>query len=190
MGGDLEIEVIGHQCVKLDAQQSSLGQHAAVLLDEVAEILVDGGIHDDNRLAEQRAHLGAANVEHITQSCQILHGHIVAFCFQTVTQPGTVQKQVQPQFPAGFGQCFQFRQRIKGAQLGGIGNVHQLRLYGMLGGSVGQMGMDRLRHLLCCDFAVLMGHPEHLVSRGLHGAGFMDIDMGIFTRITILLSTS
>ena len=48
----------------------------------------------------------------------------------------------------------------------------------MLGGAVGAVGMNRLCHLLCGDFSVLMGHPKHLMSRGFHGSGFMDIDVG------------
>ena len=80
LGGNFEIEVILHQGVKLHAQQPTLGQHTAVLFDEVAEILVDGRIHDHHRFPKQGTHLGAADVEDIAKSGQIRQGHIVSFC--------------------------------------------------------------------------------------------------------------
>ena len=58
-----EVEVVREQGLELDAQKPSLGQHAALLLDEVAEVLLEGWVGNHHRLPEQRPLLGAAKTD-------------------------------------------------------------------------------------------------------------------------------
>ena len=75
-----KIQIIRHQSIKLNTQQAALGQHTAVLLDEVTEILLQGRIGNDHSLTEESTYLCAANVEHIAQTGNIRHGHIITLC--------------------------------------------------------------------------------------------------------------
>lgn len=58
-----KVEVVREQGLELDAQKPSLGQHAALLLDEVAEVLLEGWVGNHHRLPEQRPLLGAAKTD-------------------------------------------------------------------------------------------------------------------------------
>ena len=177
MGGDGKIEIVRHQSVKLDTQQPALGQHPAALLDEVAEILFDSRVRNDHRFAKERAHLGAADVEHVAQPGDIRQGQVISLRHQAVAQTGPVQKQVQSQFMAGFTQGGQLRQRVERAQLRGIGDIHQLGLNHVLKAAVVAVSLHRLTHLCGGDFAVLRRKGQHLVARGLHSARLMDVDV-------------
>ena len=44
-----EVEVVREQGLELDAQKPSLGQHTALLLDEVAEVLLEGWVGNHHR---------------------------------------------------------------------------------------------------------------------------------------------
>ena len=98
---DVVVEVVLKQRQELQPQQPALGQHAAVLLDGVPEIPLQVWVGDDHRLPQQRAALGAPNVEHVAQPGQVPQGHVAAPGRQAVAQPGAVQKEVQPQLLAG-----------------------------------------------------------------------------------------
>ena len=75
-------------------QQAALGQHAAVLLDAVAEIALQLIVGDDDCLAEECAALGAAQIEHITERRIVLQRQVVGGAGQTVGHAGAVHKQV------------------------------------------------------------------------------------------------
>ena len=93
--GDLKVQVVGEQHVELDAEQTALGQHAAALLDVVAEIGLDFRVCDDDCFAEQRAHLRAADVEHIAQVAQVAQRHVIFRGGQPVAEPRAVDEEVQ-----------------------------------------------------------------------------------------------
>jgi len=76
MTGYAEIESVGKQCLKLNAQQTSLGQHASMPLDTVTEIAFQPFIHNDYGFSEKGTYLGSTNIEDIGQSCQLGKGHI------------------------------------------------------------------------------------------------------------------
>ena len=51
MKGNLEVQVVGHQRVKLDAQQTALGHQGTMLLDDGKEMGRCIVVREDNRLA-------------------------------------------------------------------------------------------------------------------------------------------
>ena len=173
----LIVEPIFKQGLKLDAQQPTLGQHAAPLLDEVAEILLQRRMGQHQGLAKEGAHLRAADVEGIAQPCQIRHGHIILPAAQAVAQPGTIDEQVESQLLADAAHFLQLMEGVDGAVLGGVGDVDQLRLGGVLHALVDPMQVDKLRHLCGGDLAVGAGQGQTLVAGGLHRAGLVDMDM-------------
>ena len=69
VAGNLEIQIVGKQRVKLDTQQTALGQHAAALLHHKAEVLLQCRVHNDHGFTEQRTYLGAADVKYVAQPC-------------------------------------------------------------------------------------------------------------------------
>ena len=102
MGGNLKVQIVRHEGIKLHPQQAALCQHTAVLLDEVTEVLLESRAPNHHRFAKQGAHLGAADVEHIAQPGDIRKGQVITLRHQAVAQPRAVQEQVQSQLPAGF----------------------------------------------------------------------------------------
>ena len=62
VAAQLSVEPIRHQLFKLNAQQTSFGQHTAPLLDEVAEVLLPCRVGDDDRLSKESPHFGAADL--------------------------------------------------------------------------------------------------------------------------------
>ena len=90
---DGHIQVVAEQLEELDAQQSALGKHAALLLDVIAEMLVAiNGIGEYHSLAEQGSHLGAANVEHVAQACNLLQCDVAAFGSESLAQARPVDE--------------------------------------------------------------------------------------------------
>src|SRR5699024_6815412 len=185
-GGDAGLELQGHlvgvvgqghiaalleQLLKLDAQQPALGQHAAPLLDVVAEIGLEGRVQDHQGLAEQGAVLGAADVEGVAQPAQVGQGGTAGG--QAAGQPGAVQVQPQAQLIADGPQGLHLGQAVDGADLGGLADVDQLGLDHVLVG----MGCHRGADGVGGQFAVHGGAGNALVAGGLDGAGLVDADV-------------
>ena len=110
-------------------------------------------------------------------------------CHQTVAQTGTVQEQIQAKLPAGGGQCFQLCLAVERAILRGIGDVYQLGLSHMFKAAVCPVSQHSIPHLFCGDLSVIRGAGQNLVAGGLHGAGFMDIDMTANRAQSTLMGT-
>ena len=53
VGGKFKIEVVLHELLELDTEKPSLRQHAAPLLDEIAEIFSESRVRDDHSLPEE-----------------------------------------------------------------------------------------------------------------------------------------
>ena len=77
MGGDGVVEVVCHQGIKLNTQQSSLCQHTTALLNDVTEVFHDQRIGDHNCFTKQGTNLGAANIKHIAKTRNIGKGQII-----------------------------------------------------------------------------------------------------------------
>ena len=162
---------------ELLTQQAALGQHAAVLLDGIAEILFQRVIGDDHGLAKQCAALGAAQVEHIAQGGVVLQGQVVGFAHQAVGHAGAVHKQVQPQLIAGGRDVGQLGLGVERAHLGGVGDVDHTGLHLMLVAGVGAVFFHRVADLPCRDLAVFIGQGQALVAGGFYCAGLVYMDM-------------
>ena len=76
--GDLPIAVLFEQRVELDAQKAPLSQHCAMLLDSVAEILLQSLRGNDYCFAEECADFGPADIKNIAETGYISQRQIAA----------------------------------------------------------------------------------------------------------------
>ena len=101
MPGDRKIPSAGKEGIKLESQKASLRQHTALLLDLIAEILLKPRITDYNGFPKQSPHLGASDIKYVAEPGQLRKANFISLCRHAVAQPGSVQKQQKPPFPAG-----------------------------------------------------------------------------------------
>ena len=80
----VKIEVVSKQGLELDSQKPSLCQHSALLLDKIAEILLQSWIGNHHCLSKQGSLLCAANVEDVCKTSNILKATIVLGRSQSV----------------------------------------------------------------------------------------------------------
>ena len=142
-----------------------------MLLDGVAEILVQIGVIDDNSFAKQRTALGSTQVEHIAQVGIILQVQVIGFAGKAVSHAGTIHKQAQAAVIAGGGKVGQLLLGVQGAVLSGVGDIHHAGLGNVLVAGIGPVSVVSIPHLL------FIGQGQALVAGGFHRAGFMYIDM-------------
>ena len=83
-------EIVFKIRLKLRPEQKALGEHAAALLDHVAEVRFETVVCDDKGLAEQQAVFRAADVEDIAVVRKIRRGQIVSLRNQRGGQACTV----------------------------------------------------------------------------------------------------
>ena len=161
----------------MQSQQAALGQHGAVLLDGVAEILIQIGVIDDNGFAKQRTALGSTQVEHIAQVGVILQVQVIGFAGKAVSHAGTIHKQAQAAVIAGGGKVGQLLLGVQSAVFSGVGDIHHAGLGNVLVAGIGPVSVVSIPHLLGGNFALHAGQGKALVAGGFHRAGFMYIDM-------------
>ena len=90
---NLKIQAVGKERLKLHARQAALGQQRTVLLNARNGMRRSVHAAEHHSLAAERAALGAADVEHITQLCQLGQGNIALIGRQRIGQAGAVHKQ-------------------------------------------------------------------------------------------------
>ena len=188
VGGELKVQAVAEQFAELDAQQPPLGQHAAVLLDHVAEVRLQRVAHDHQRLAEERALLGAADVERVRRARQEGQIHVAGLAGHGVAQARAVHVEVELPLVADRAHLQQLRAGVHRAQLRGLGQVHHLRHDHVLVGAVGEVQAAVLVHLRGGDLAVHFGQGDHLVAGGLHRACLMDGDVARLRRNHALIA--
>ena len=177
MAGNLKVQIVGEQGVKLDAQQTALGHAAAPLLHDEAEILLQRRVHDHHGLAEQGSPLGAADIAPVAQAGDLRYGQLRAVGHDAVAQPGPVDEQRQAVFPAGVVQSRQLRLGIQGAALGGVGDIHHAGLDNVLGGLVVPVPLHIILHLLGGDLPLCRRQGDDLVAGGLDGPRLVAVDV-------------
>ena len=122
-----EIIVVLQCRQKHHAAEPSLGDHAAVMLDHIAEILLQRRIDDNHRFAEKQAIFRTADVETIRQRSQIFERHVALRAGQRAAQPRAVHKEDQSQPVADLAKRFQLVQMIHRADFRRLADVEQPR---------------------------------------------------------------
>ena len=91
IAGNLEVEVVAQERIKLQRAAPSLGKQGAVALDLGKEVADNPRAGDDHRLTKHGPALSPANVEGVTQTCDILQRNIRPGRRQTVSDACTVE---------------------------------------------------------------------------------------------------
>ena len=90
--GQVEVQAVLEQGVKLQAHQPALGQHIPPLLHAGAEVILQGRVSQHQCLPEQGPALGPADVKGICQPGQVSQGHVAALAGKPIAQSGPIQK--------------------------------------------------------------------------------------------------
>ena len=134
-------------------------------------------VGEHNCLAAERAHLGAADVEHIGQAGHIGQRHIGALGGQTIAQTGTVHKQRHMVLMADSGQRFQLCLGVQGAVLRRVGDVHHAREHEVVHIAIGIEGPAPVLNRPGIQLAVGVRQADDLVARELNGTGLVGSHM-------------
>ena len=90
---NLIIQVIGKKSLELHARQAALGQQRTVLLNARNGMRRSVHAAKHHGLAAQSAALGAADVEHVAQLCQLGQSEVALVGCQRIGQSGAIHKQ-------------------------------------------------------------------------------------------------
>ena len=185
---DFLIQPIGEQGIELQRVQTALGDHRAAALDHRDKLFRHISVREHNGFAAERAALGAANVEHIGELCDVCQRHI-SICREAVAEACAIQKQWHGKLPAHGRNALQLVSRVKRAVFGRMGDVHHAREHHVVMACVRVEGLHILAQIVRIQLAVLMRNGQHLVSGGLDGAGFMRVHMPAGRRHNTLIRT-
>lgn len=183
-----KVELVREQCLELDAQKPPLGQHSALLLDDVAEVLLQGGIHNHHSLSKERPLLGSADVEHVGKAGNVLQGAVVLGGDKAVAQSGSIDVEGKLEFLAGGGNVLQLRLGVQEAGLGGKGEVHHSRLHGVLKALVGVVAAAQVPNLGGRNLSVGGWKGQNLVAAGFYGPRLVDGDVATLRRDDSLMA--
>lgn len=177
VGPQAEIKAVTEQLQKLDAQKPPFREPAALLLGNVAEILLQGIMAQHQGFPEQGADLRAADVKGVAEGGNCRQIQIIAFIAQAVAEARAVHIQVQPPAAADFGNLLKFPPGINGPQLRRLGNINHPGLRHMFMGLVVPMGVPRILNLPGRQLPVQGWNGGNLVAARLHRSRLMDVDM-------------
>lgn len=189
VGGKGEVEAIGEERLVLDAQQTALGQHAATLLHDVAEVLFQRGVDDDDGFAEEGALLRTAEVEDIAEACQLRQCQIARAARQAIAEARAVDEERHVVAAADVVDGREFGFAVDGAILRRHGEIDHAGLYHVLVVAVGVMAADGGLNLLGINLAAHGRESQHLVAAMLDGAGLMNIDVTVRCADDALIGT-
>ena len=115
-----------------------------MLLDQWEEVWQAFRVGCNNRFSEKRSDFGPADVECVTEACNVLESDVCSGGGQSVSQACSVHIKRNMSFAAYAAQILQFIERIKCAVFGGMGDVDHSRgnhvLIGFVAVEVGDVG--------------------------------------------------
>ena len=148
-----------------------------MLLDDRHEMLWHVAVREHHGLAEHRAHLGAADIEHVARRADVLDRHVVAGGGQRVAETRAVDEQRHVVLRADLADRLELGQRVQRAVFGGLRNVHAAGEHHMRVVAVrverGAVFVEFIR----VDFAVMVGEREHFVAGEFDSARLMHVHM-------------
>jgi len=177
VAGPFHVQVVLEQLCKLNAQKSALGKETAVLFDDVAEILLDGRVHNDDSLAHESALLCAADIENIADITEEGQVEVGAFGSHAVAQSGAVNVENETVLVADLTDCLQLGLVVNGAHFCGVGKIDHGWLDNVLAAFVIQMVLAEICDLRCGNFPVFRFNGQNLVAVGLNGTNFVAADV-------------
>ena len=174
---DRQVEAVLEERLELHAQEAPLRQERAMLLHLGDELADRSALGDHHGLAEERAALGAADVEDVGQAREVGQRHVVGGRGQRVCEARSVDEELEVALATDGGKLLELLQGVEGAVLGGLRNIDE-------GGG---------DHVVTCaitlprradaldvggvDFAVNGRGVEDLVAAALDDAGLVHVDV-------------
>ena len=157
-------------------------------LDHGLELARHIAVREHDRLAAQRAALGAADVEHIGQPCDVRERYI-GICRQAVAEARAIEEERQIECLAHGGNALQLVFRVKRAVFGRMGDIDHAREYHVVMAFVRVERLDVLAQIVRVQLAVPVRNGQHLVSGALDGAGLMGVHMAAGGRDNAFIRT-
>lgn len=90
MGGDVEIEIIRKQRIKLHTHQTAFGLQGTMTLDNREETFRGIASRKDNSLSAKGTHLRTADIECVAMGSEPRQGDIIGGRSQRITQTGAI----------------------------------------------------------------------------------------------------
>ena len=132
-----------------------------------------GTFGEHHGFAAQGTHLGAADVEHVGELCDVGQGHVGALGHQAVAQPRAVHEQGHVVLLTHGVQFFQLSFRVQGAVLGWMGDVHHAGEHHVVVVLIGVEGGAPAAHIVGAHLALVGGQGDDLVAGVLDGTSFV-----------------
>ena len=148
-----------------------------MLLDLREKMLRRIALGEDDGLAEQRADLGASDVEHVGDAGEVRQRHVGAGGGQSVAESCAVHEQRHAVPVGGLGDGLKLGLAVDRAVLGGVRDVDQSGEHHVLVVVVGIEGGAIVVELGGIELARVMGERDHLVAGRLDGAGLVHVRM-------------
>ena len=177
MARNVHVDTVGEEGAKLDTEQTALGQHASVALDAIAEVALQCLVRYHHSLAKQGANLGASDIEHIGQLCQLWQSDIALRRTESIAQACSVDKERKAVSAAYGADVPKFAERIYGAHFGWEGYVYHAWLHHVLRPVLMQVCLHCLLYLGGSELAIGRVYGQHLVACGLDSSRLVHVDM-------------
>ena len=146
-------------------------------LNAIAEVALQRLVRYHHSLAKQGTYLGATDIEHVGQLCQLWQGDIALRRTESIAQSCSVYKERKAVSAAYGADVQKFAKRIYGAHFGWEGYVYHAWLHHVLGTILVQVCLHCLLYLDCGELAIGRVYGQHLVACGLDGSRLVHVDM-------------
>ena len=170
MSRDAKVEVVREERVKLQAQDTTLGEQCTVSLDDGEDVFGCARVGIDQGFAQQRSHLRASYVEGVAMVCKKRQVDIVAFRHQPVAEPCPIDIESQSVLLAYSIDVGQFLARIECAKFRWKCDIDHARLYhvwvGLVGEKLAHVVVDLRGSHLASSYT---RKYQYLVSESLYG---------------------
>ena len=183
----LHVKAVLKERLELNAEEPPLGQHRARLLHRRVEVRQNFRTRHDKRLAKERPHLRAADVEDVGQTRDVFERHVVSFGRKTVSEARPVDVERQTMAVADGPKGLEFVERIERSILRRVRNVDESGMNRKVARRIVlelfHGPLDRFRG----NFAFLLGKSQNLVARGFDRTRFMPRDVARVGRENALV---
>ena len=165
------------QHVELQPQETPLRQQRPALLHEREEVVVELRLGEHHGLAAQCAHLRAADIERVAQTRDVGQRDVGTHGGKAVAQARAVHEQPHAEVAAHLRKRLELGQRVDGAVLGGMRDIHGPGRHDVLAVLVGPVRLAERPHLGGVQLPVVLRQRQRLASTRLHRARLMGGDM-------------
>ena len=187
MTGDVEIQVVSEQGVKLQTVQAPFGDDRSVLFLDAEEMVVGIVMGEHHRLAAQRSHLRTTDIEHVAVLGEVGQADVVARCCESVAQTGTVHIQRNIVFAAQLVDVVEFLGRIERSVFCGEGDIDQSRIHGMFPATVVHVVVEVFVQLQRIHLTLVVAQGDDLMLCKLDGSCLVGVDMSaIYSDDTLI----